>query len=259
MPIARGAERICAKLGWRGALQEREGEIQGEHSICGLVRCVSCFLQIKINPFMLKDIQHLSAFKKFEIECCQLQVRYCNERLHHLQLFSTILQKLNIIGMNANERALFFTNIYNMLISKCLRLHEIAELICLLAHGIIRRGVGGAGVIDRHTSRRTTKYNIGGFIFSLIDVSLPHAFACFANTACQIKYGILRATTTSIVVGPVSLDWNFAGMSVSCLAFVALSLSLVSRSRSSQAIFPDRVISKHHALSVPSLRHLSAN
>ena len=51
---------------------------------------------------MLNEIQQLSSFKKFELETCQLQ-------------------KIDINSLTTiNEKLLFFTNIYNMLVGKFL-------------------------------------------------------------------------------------------------------------------------------------------
>jgi hypothetical protein len=90
---------------------------------------------------MLNEIQQLSAFKKFELESCQLQ-------------------KIDINQLQANEKLLLFTNIYNMLV----------------VHSSIVRGSPGQSILERTSFMRSSKYNIGGYIFSLIDVSLVELF-----------------------------------------------------------------------------------
>lgn len=111
--------------------------------------------RIKINSQVLHDIQHLSAFKKFEIECCQLQ-------------------KVDLTGTTTNERLLFFVNVYNMLMGTFLvTLPDVpANLTTSLAvHGTVKRGGIGHSLIDRMPFMRSVKYNIGGHLFSLLDVS----------------------------------------------------------------------------------------
>lgn len=103
-------------------------------------------------------------------------------------------------------------------------------LLCVPVHAVIKRGGPGTTMMERQSFQKTSKYNIGGFYFSLVDVSslsysrtfslvliyfidvLP--FVCLsAGGDMQIKYGILRAASSSpVVIGPLSLDWNFSGM-----------------------------------------------
>lgn len=55
--------------------------------------------KLKITAAVTNDIQHLSAFKKFEMDCCQLQ-------------------RLDMNNLSTNERLLIFVNVYNMLMGK---------------------------------------------------------------------------------------------------------------------------------------------
>ncbi len=84
---------------------------------------------------MLLEIQQLSSFKKFELESCQLQ-------------------KIDINNLQINEKLLLFTNVYNMLV----------------VHSSIIRGSPGQSILERTSFMRSSKYNIGGYVFSLIDV-----------------------------------------------------------------------------------------
>lgn len=54
--------------------------MQGELPLIVQIIVVT-IVQMKINPNVLHEIQHLSAYKKFEIETCQLQVGVPFERL----------------------------------------------------------------------------------------------------------------------------------------------------------------------------------
>lgn len=117
-------------------------------------------LRLKITPQVLAGIRQLSAFKKFECESSQLQ-------------------QLNINNLKTKERIVFFVNIYNM----------------LMIHSIIIKGTPGTNILERTSSMRTSKYNIGGILYSLID----------------IEHGILRnASTKPMLLGPLSFDMSFS-------------------------------------------------
>jgi hypothetical protein len=78
--------------------------------------------------------------------------------------------------LNTNERLFVFTNVYNMLTSKSnflffsfLRL--LPHVSPFIVHSVISRGSPGNTLLERTSFMRGAKYNIGGLIFSLIDVS----------------------------------------------------------------------------------------
>jgi hypothetical protein len=117
-------------------------------------------LKIKIVPEAMQEIQRLSAFKKFEAESCQLQ-------------------RIELNNLNVNERVVLFVNAFNT----------------LMIHSCIVKGNPGANLLERTAFLRGARYNIGGHIFSLLD----------------IEHGILRnASTKPMVLGPLSLDMSFA-------------------------------------------------
>jgi hypothetical protein len=117
-------------------------------------------LKIKIVPEAMQEIQRLSAFKKFEAESCQLQ-------------------RIELNNLNVNERIVLFVNAFNT----------------LMIHSCIVKGNPGANLLERTAFLRSARYNIGGHIFSLLD----------------IEHGILRnASTKPMVLGPLSLDMSFA-------------------------------------------------
>ena len=65
---------------------------------------------------------------------------------------------------------------------------------------------------------RSSKYNLNGMIFSLLDVIIFLIFfCCYFNFICddyfgQIEHGILRnASTKALVFGPLTLQLTFTG------------------------------------------------
>lgn len=147
---------------------------------------IDIFLQLKISPQTLQDLQNLSAYKKFELESCQLQ-------------------KIDMNFLNTNERLFVFTNAYNMLTSKATSIISLLSTLMFfffffffffVVHSIISRGSPGNTLLERTSFMRSAKYNIGGHIFSLID----------------IEHGILRNSSTKpMLLGPLSFDMSFSG------------------------------------------------
>ncbi len=99
-------------------------------------RTTNGMLKIKIVPEAMQDIQRLSAFKKFEAESCQLQ-------------------RIELNNLNLNERVVLFVNAFNI----------------LMIHSCIVKGSPGGNLLERTAFLRSARYNIGGHIFSLLDVS----------------------------------------------------------------------------------------
>eukprot|EP01038_Epipyxis_sp_PR26KG_P006958 gene6958-9513_t len=92
--------------------------------------------KLKLVPSMVEDLFTSSAFRAFELQCCQLQ-------------------KIDIRNMTLNQRLLFFTNIYNT----------------LTVHAIIAKGSPGTQLnLERLAFMKNSKYNIGGMIFNLLDI-----------------------------------------------------------------------------------------
>lgn len=92
-------------------------------------------IKIKIVPEAMQDIQRLSAFKKFEAESCQFQ-------------------RIELNNLTVNERVVLFVNAFNT----------------LMIHACIVKGNPGANLLERTAFLRAARYNIGGHIFSLLDV-----------------------------------------------------------------------------------------
>ncbi len=108
----------------------------------------------------MEDIIRTSAYRSFELQSSQLQ-------------------KVDISALNENERVLFFTNVYNM----------------AMVHGLIVKGRPGKNLFERTAFMRSCKYNIGGFVFSLV----------------EIEHGILRANSASpMLFGPFSASMSFS-------------------------------------------------
>lgn len=116
-------------------------------------------------------MRHSSAFRTFEVESCQLQ-------------------KVNLAGLNSNQKTLFFLNVYNTIVCKCF-FYEICFADCELVsffwnyifetvfislpvHAIIvqaHKGAPGNNLYERTVFMRTAKYTIGGVAYSALDVS----------------------------------------------------------------------------------------
>jgi hypothetical protein len=110
---------------------------------------------------MLEDILKTSAYRVFELQSSQLQ-------------------KVDLSALNENEKVLFFTNVYNV----------------AMMHGIIAKGRPGKNLYERTAFMRSSKYNIAGFVFSLV----------------EIEHGILRANSASpMLFGPFSASMAFSG------------------------------------------------
>ncbi len=116
--------------------------------------------EIELYPGLFDDLITSSSFKAFLLQCSKLQ-------------------KVEIHGLNVDEKTLFFVNIYNL----------------LTMHAIISKGIPGNTPFSRATYMRNAKYNIGDMVFSLVD----------------IEHGILRhCSSKAQIVGPVVYSINFS-------------------------------------------------
>lgn len=100
-------------------------------------------MQLKINPAMVDELSNTSAFRAFELQCCQLQKVVLDE------------------NMSIKQRVLFFCNVYNT----------------ITVHALIVKGSPGNNLLERSAFMRSSKYNLGGIMYSLLDVSSP-LFEC---------------------------------------------------------------------------------
>lgn len=101
---------------------------------------------------------------------------------------SHVAQKVELTTLSDNERVLFFTNTYNVAVM----------------HAIIVRGPPGRNLYERTAFMRNSKYNVGGFVFSLV----------------ELEHGILRASSSSpMLFGRFSASMAFAGKPFSSPVF----------------------------------------
>ena len=129
---------------------------------------------MKITETMINDLSISSAFHAFEVQCCQLQKISVEE---------------NLASLSINERLLFFCNLYNT----------------LTVHGIIAKGSPGSNLLERASFMRSSKYNVGGSYFSLLD----------------IEHGILRASSTkAMYFGPLTISITFGERDVRRLVVI---------------------------------------
>lgn len=111
-------------------------------------------------PGLFDGLLLTSGFKSFELQISQFQ-------------------RVNISNLNENQRLLFFFN-----------------MTCMLTvHGLIYKGSSGSRLLERLAFMRACKYNIGGTIFSVMDM----------------EHGILRnASSKPMFLGPVTAPLKFA-------------------------------------------------
>jgi hypothetical protein len=115
--------------------------------------------KVKISQSMVTELSASSTFRSFELQCCQLQ-------------------KVEIRGMSIDERVMFFCNVFNT----------------ISVHAIILKGSPGNNLLERSSFMRASKYNIGGHVFSLLD----------------IEHGILRHSSTKpMIFGPLTISISF--------------------------------------------------
>lgn len=149
-------------------------------------------IQLKLIPAVIEDLSSTSAYKAFEQHCCILQVgdkqtpcrmfftavlnilcaclltiiTYIN--ILHARYFSFCVftpraqQKVEPTGLTINERVQFWCNIYNT----------------ITVHAIISKGSPGSTLLERSAFMRSSKYNIGGILHSLLDVRHRTALYC---------------------------------------------------------------------------------
>lgn len=121
----------------------------------------SNWFHMHIVPAMLENILTTSAYRSFELQTSQLQ-------------------KVDLSSLDENEKVLFFVNAYNM----------------AYVHAIIVKGLPGKNLYERTAFMRSSKYNLGGFVFSLV----------------ELEHGILRASSSSpMLFGPFSASMAFSG------------------------------------------------
>lgn len=115
-------------------------------------------IPISQDMSLFTEVLSSSAFKSFELQICQLQ-------------------KVELRTLSVNERIVFFTNVYNT----------------LSVHASVK-SYPGNGLYDRQVFMRSAKYNVGGSIFSMLD----------------IEHGVLRASSSKpMVFGPFTAAMGF--------------------------------------------------
>ena len=138
---------------------ERLAETSQQSSLKNLN--ASSWFHMPIVPKMLENILATSAYRSFELQASQLQ-------------------KVDLNTLDENEKVLFFVNTYNI----------------AYVHAIIVKGLPGKNLYERTAFMRSSKYNLGGFIFSLV----------------ELEHGILRAASSSpMLFGPFSASMAFSG------------------------------------------------
>jgi hypothetical protein len=92
-----------------------------------------------LTPDFFDEITSKSAYKSIELEACQIQA-------------------VSLNGLNTAQRIVFFANIYNLAVIQGL-------VLCA------KKGGAGNNLYERTIFMRSVKYNIGGNIYNLLDVS----------------------------------------------------------------------------------------
>lgn len=104
----------------------------------------SLFTSLNVSADLFLSLLSSSAFSEFELETCKLQA-------------------VDLRGLSTNALTMFFCNIYN----------------ALIVHGTIvyaARGAPGSTLYERSSFLKNFKYNIGGHLYSALDVSA--SFLC---------------------------------------------------------------------------------
>jgi len=134
----------------------------------------SNWFHMHIVPVMLENVLTTSAYRSFELQASQLQ-------------------KVDLDSLDENEKVLFFVNAYNI----------------AYVHAIIVKGLPGKNLYERTAFMRSSKYNLGGFVFSLV----------------ELEHGILRASSSSpMLFGPFSASMAFSGKDENELSLVCFVL-----------------------------------
>jgi hypothetical protein len=144
-------------------LLQRLRELLKSHFQSSNYRTPDGFTKVPLSHNSFEVVRTSSAFHVFEIEACELQ-------------------KVDLFELNLAERTVFFVNVHN----------------CLILHGAIAQVTktgAGTNLYERTLFMRAVKYNIGGHVYSVLD----------------IEHGILRASSANpMVFGPFSASLTFS-------------------------------------------------
>lgn len=92
-----------------------------------------------------------------------------------------------------------------------------SHVILLIVHATIRKGIPGNSGVERGSFMNSSSYNIGGYYFSLLDVSQLILYLLLSLTFSsfiQIENGLLRNASTQVsFAGPLLPVHSFTGMS----------------------------------------------
>eukprot|EP00602_Paraphysomonas_sp_CaronLab_P003946 CAMPEP_0185018462 /NCGR_PEP_ID=MMETSP1103-20130426/1172_1 /TAXON_ID=36769 /ORGANISM="Paraphysomonas bandaiensis, Strain Caron Lab Isolate" /LENGTH=1414 /DNA_ID=CAMNT_0027548275 /DNA_START=447 /DNA_END=4691 /DNA_ORIENTATION=- len=137
----------------RASRPESQDNMEGEPSPLSAMNHLAGLHRLNLTDKQREALCTSSAFRSFEVQSCQLQM-------------------VDIVSMDDNTKTVFFSNMFNV----------------ITVHGLIVRGYTGNGFYDKCNFMRTTKYNINGQIFNLL----------------EIEHTILRAQSSSpnSIVGP---------------------------------------------------------
>lgn len=127
--------QLLTKL--REILRTHARQVQCRSSPAGL-------MYMNVSSKLMQELRESSAFKAFELQCCQLQL--------------VDLTKIKL----SEERIMFFCNLFNM----------------ITVHAVVVRGSPGTHMLGRVSFLKSNYYNVGGMRLSLLDIEfniLRHA------------------------------------------------------------------------------------
>jgi hypothetical protein len=112
-------------------------------------------------------------------------------------------QVSDISSLDDNSKILFFTNLYNIMMGAsslfcpCGSVHLTHTSPVSVVHSILSKG-SVSGLYDKGNLMKTTKYNVNGVIFNLLEVSsLPLRLCLYAYSHSQIEHNVLRAQSSA--------------------------------------------------------------
>jgi hypothetical protein len=128
-------------------------------------------LRVRMRESVRNAIMNSEDFRLFEMMSCELQ-------------------KVDVSGLDDDKKTLFFVNLFNiitgnihmhiflrelcliiLIILYILTLFFIMFCFCPIVHYVVSSGAPSPSLFDRYLFMRASKYNIGGMILNLMDVS----------------------------------------------------------------------------------------
>ena len=113
-------------------------------------------LKTKFRESVRTAILNAESFRWFEMMCCEFQ-------------------KVDVTGLDDDHKTLFFVNLFNIMTGIRMNngIYVVRFISCDIhvVHYIVVNGPPSPSIFDRYLFMRSAKYNVGGVILTLMDVS----------------------------------------------------------------------------------------